>query len=138
MSKPTHQDALLKVTGALPNGAATINTPAIDLQNTSMGDLEGAELLIQLPALTVGELANAATMTYNIQDSVDAAFSSPRTLFSTVQTGAGGVGAAGVANFRRGLATDTRRYVRVQAINSGAGNASAKSVAMAVVFQAGG
>jgi hypothetical protein len=136
MTKPNHRDALLKASIALPNGAATVNSPAIDLGNGPNGDLvAGGELILEMPALTVGELANGATITYNIQDSVDPAFSSPRTLASFVQTGAGGAGAAAGSN-RRGLASDTRRYIRVQAINSAAGNASAKTTALSCVFQA--
>jgi hypothetical protein len=136
MTKPTHEDALLKVSIALPNGAASVVSPAIDLGSGPNGDLvSGVELQLNMPILTVSELPNGQTMTYNVQDSVDSAFTSPRTLFSFVQTGAGGAGAAAGTN-RRGLASDTRRFVRVQAVNSGAGNASGKSTVLAAKFQA--
>jgi hypothetical protein len=130
------KDASLSVTRALPNGAATVTSTAIDVQNSTRGDFVApAELVITAPALATGVLANAATMTFNVIHSANADLSSPATIAASVlvQTGAGGAGApAAVARFR--LPTNVRRYVGLTATNSGAGNASAQSVTMALQF----
>jgi hypothetical protein len=132
-------DAALKETKALPNGAATIVSTGIDLgiitggMNRNLGDYEG---LIQAPALVVGDLANAATMKYTVQGATDAAFTSPIAIFTDLltQTGAGGVGAAAAEVRYRLPVNHPYRYVRVQAINSGAGDASDKSLTHKLVF----
>lgn len=130
------KDASLSVTKALPNGANTIYTDGIDLGHGSKGDfLANCELLIEAPLLVVGDLANAATMKYSIQHDTDSAFGSAVTLLPDVltQTGAGGVGAA-AATKRVRLPSDVNRYVRVMAVNSGAGDASDKSVTVGLRF----
>jgi hypothetical protein len=93
------------------------------------------ELLIQAPALTTGQLADAATMKYSVQHAASADFSDATLLAGDVlvQTGAGGAGAA-AAEVRVGLPGDVKRYVRVRAINSAAGNASTKSLTESLVF----
>ena len=129
-----HKDARLSVTKALPNGAASTNSDGIDLGVGTAGDfVAGCELLVEAPALVVGDLANAATMTYDVEHSDDD--STYVTLFDNalVQTGAGGVGAA-ADSVRRRLPTDVKRYVRVKSTNSGAGDASDKSVNVSLVF----
>jgi hypothetical protein len=131
-----NQDAQLIQTKALPNGAAAVNSDAFDLELTSRSHFTAeCELTISAPLLAVGELANAATMKYDVECDSDAAFGSPRVLAKEVlvQTGAGGVGAAAAtARFR--LPSDVERYLRVKATNSGAGNASAKSLTVALGF----
>jgi hypothetical protein len=131
------RDANLKQTKALPNGANTIYTDAFDLgaQSGKQACLAQCELLISAPALVVGDLADAATMKYGVQCDNDAAFGSPKTLAleALVQTGAGGAGAAAAkARFR--LPSDCERYVRISAVNSGAGDASDKSVTVELLF----
>lgn len=124
-----------RVTKALPNGAATIYTDGIDLGHSANGrPPAGIELLITAPALVVGDLANGDTMTYVVQHDTDSAFGTAVSLYGTVltQTGAGGVGAA-AATKRVALPSDVNRYVRVAATNSAAGDASDKSVIVALV-----
>lgn len=129
-------DAALVQSIALPNGAASVTSAAIDFMNSANGDLKAdVELLISAPLLVVGDLANADTMTYDIVHSVNADLSSPATLLDNVitQTGAGGVGAAAATATVR-LPHDVRRYVGVKATNSGAGDASDKSVTLTPRF----
>lgn len=130
------KDNLLKVTKALPNGAADVTTDAIDLGHGAAGDfVAGAELLITAPALVVGDLANAATMKYDIIHSDNADLSSPSTLVTAAitQTGAGGVGAA-AATYYWHPPIDVKRYIGVKATNSGAGDASDKSFTAELVL----
>lgn len=129
-------DALLKVTKALPIGASSITTDGIDLGVSSRGDFVATcELLITAPALAVGQLADASTMKYTIEHDTDAAFGTVATLQADVivQTGAGGVGAAGVTKRVR-LPVDVNRYVRMKVTNSAAANASAASVTAELKF----
>jgi hypothetical protein len=130
-------DALLTGTKALPNGAATVYSNGFDLgaQSGRQNFSVDTELLIQAPALTTGQLADAATMKYSVQHAASADFSDATLLAGDVlvQTGAGGAGAA-AAEVRVGLPGDVKRYVRVRAINSAAGNASTKSLTESLVF----
>jgi len=132
---PQLRDELLKVTKALPNGAATIYTDGIDLGVSANGQLPpNVELLIEAPALAVGDLGNGATMIYVVQMDSDVAFGSPTSIYGTVltQTGAGGVGAA-AASKRIALPSDCERYVRVSATNSAAGDASDKTATVTLL-----
>lgn len=131
------KDNSLIKTKALPNGANTIYTDGIDLGSLSGrgARLADFELIIDAPALVVGDLADAATMKYTVETDDDSAFGSVTTLFADilVQTGAGGAGAA-AASKRLRLPSNCERYVRIKAVNSGAGDASDKSVTMSLVF----
>jgi hypothetical protein len=130
------RDANLVLTRALPNGAATVTSTSIDLQQTARGDLTGnMEILVSAPALTVGELANAATVRYDIITSANADLSSPTIVYSGLltQTGAGGVGAA-AATARCRLPSSTQRYLGFTATNSGAGNQTGKNATLALLF----
>lgn len=123
-------DEQLKVTKALPNGAATVASDGFDLGHGTKGDfLADCELEIAAPALAVADLANGDTMTYDVYHDTAADFSSETLLFDNVitQTGAGGAGAAAQTVSRR-LPVDVKRYVRVKATNSAAGDASDKSL----------
>jgi hypothetical protein len=137
------QDANLIATGALPNGAAAILSSSIDMGNSTFADVEfRGEFVLTAPALTVGQLANAATMTYDIIMASNAALTAGvQTIYPgvLVQTGAGGAGAAG-NTFRfklpeePGGAGATLRYIGFRATNSGAGNASPVSGTLAINF----
>jgi hypothetical protein len=138
MTQPNMQlaDVELTVTKALPNGAATIYTDGIDLGKSANGlHLAECELEISAPALVVGDLADAATMKYSVEMDTDSAFGSITALFADIltQTGAGGAGAA-AATKRVRLPSDVERYIRVKAVNSGAGDASDKSVTAKLLF----
>lgn len=130
------KDRELKVSRALPNGAAAVTSTPINLGHGSRGDwTTNAEFLISAPALVVGDLANTSTMTYDVVTSLASDMSSPTTVIKSaiVQTGAGGVGAA-AATYQFKLATDTQPYVAVKATNSASGDASDKSFTLELVF----
>jgi hypothetical protein len=126
------RDALNKVTRALPTGASSVTSTAITLGNSTRGDFVAeVECLVTAPALAVGQLANASTMTYDIVHSVNSDLSSPATIAPgvIVQTGAGGVGAA-AATFRWVPPTNVRGYIGLKATNSAAADASAASATL--------
>ena len=124
------KDEALKVTKALPNGAATVYSDGLDLGHGSRGDfLAAADFKVSAPALTTAQLPDTKTIVYSIQHDDDAAFGTAADLYPgvIVQTGADGAGAA-AATFTARLPVDVKRYVRVKAVNSGAGDASGASL----------
>ena len=124
------KDTLLKATKALPNGAATVYSDGLDLGHGSRGDfLAAADFKVSAPALATAQLPDTKTMTFSIQHDDDAAFGTVADLYPgvIVQTGADGAGAA-AATFTARLPVDVKRYVRVKAVNSGAGDASGASL----------
>jgi len=130
------KDKLLSVSKALPNGAATIATDGLDLGLSAKSDnREPVELLIEAPALAGGAMADAKTMKSEGFHDTDAAFGSEVSLYGIVltQTGAGGAGCA-AATKRVALPTDVKRYVRVKATGSAAGDASGSNVVASLVF----
>jgi hypothetical protein len=80
-------------------------------------------------------LPNSETVKYTVQHDDDSAFGTVADLYPDVltQTGAGGAGAA-AASKRYAIPVDCKRYIRVKAVNSGAGNASAKSLTHELLF----
>lgn len=134
--QPSVKDASLIQTKALPNGAASTSTDGFDLGHGASGDfLAQCELLIEAPALVTGDLGDAATMKYSIEHDDAVGFGTAVAIAKEVlvQTGAGGAGAA-AASARFRLPTDVKRYVRVKATNSAAGDASDKSFTVSLVF----
>jgi hypothetical protein len=126
-------DGLLKVTKALPNGAATVYSDGLDLGG---GDIVAPfEVKISAPALVVGDLGNADTMKYSLQMDTDPAFGSPTELLDDliIQTGANGAGAAAATKTVR-LPVATERYLRLKVVNSAAGDASDKSATLELLF----
>jgi hypothetical protein len=120
----------------LPNGAATVNSNALDLGQTSRADfVVPHDGIIEAPAMTTGILADAATVIYTIQTDTDPAFGSPIDLYPNflTQTGAGGAGAAAVSK-RFALPSDVKNYVRVKIVKSGAGDASGLTATLALLF----
>ena len=134
---PNVQDAALVQTVALPNGAATVTSTAIDtgVSTRDAQQVPGVEYQISAPALTTGQLANGSTMTYTVQWSASANLSSPTTYITgaIVQTGAGGAGAA-AATFNFRLPSAAGRYVFITVTNSGAGNASTVNATLTPLF----
>jgi hypothetical protein len=131
------RDAQLKATLALPNGAAstTTTTPIDTGKSTALGSQSGNfEFVLTAPALTTSQLADAATMKYDIVMSDNSDLSSPTTLIATAltQTGAGGAGAA-AATYRFRIPTDAKRYIGHKATNSASGNASAATATLEAV-----
>lgn len=130
------RDKKLKVTKALPNGAATTISDGIDLMNGSFGVFTAAtELLLSAPALDTADLPDTQTMTYDVFHDSNSDFSTEAKLIEDLikQTGAGGAGAA-AATARLRLPTNVKRHIRVKATNSGAGDASDKSMTIELLF----
>lgn len=129
------KDASLEKTAALPNGAAVTQTAGIDTMNSSRGDFTaGAELVVEAPALTTGELGDTQTITYTVEHDTASGFGTVATLATLgTQTGAGGAGAA-AQTFRFRLPTNVRRHIRVKATKAGASNASTKSMVAGLRF----
>jgi hypothetical protein len=127
-------DTLLVRTKALPNGAASTSTDAIDLQSPTGNQFKAdIEFQVGAPALGVTPLADAKTMIYKVEQSHDN--SSWASLYPEVlrQTGAGGVGAA-AATMKFKVPTDVRRYIRVTATGSTSGDASGSSFTVTPFF----
>lgn len=123
------RDASQKITRALPSGAATVTSSAVNLEESSNGDFVAeVEFLLSAPALAVGQLANASTMTYNIVTSDNSDLSAATTLVAgaIVQTGAGGAGAV-AATYRFVPPTNVKKYIGITVTNSAAADASAAS-----------
>lgn len=129
------QDKLLKSSTALPNGAGSSTSAAIDLQSTATGDFVAeCELLITAPALGVTPLPDAKTMKYDVLASDNSDLSSATVLGTALtQTGASGAGATG-ATGRFRLPSNVKRYVGVRATGSTTGDASASSFTTALAF----
>lgn len=130
------RDALLKVTKALPNGAASTTSDPIDLGHGSRGDfVADVEFKISAPALGTSPMGDAKTMKYDVITSDSSNMSGPTTVIAAAitQTGAGGVGAA-AATYTFKLPVDVQRYVAVKSTGSTTGDASASSVTLEAVF----
>jgi hypothetical protein len=119
---------------ALPDGAATTNSTAIDLRETAVSDfVADCEVVISAPALATALLPDTQTITYSLRHSNNANLSGDVELaaLQIVQTGAGGAGAA-AAERRFRLPTDVRRYVFLRAVKTGAADASAASAELTI------
>lgn len=130
------KDANLIQSRALPNGANTVTSSPIDLELGSRSDfVADAELLIEAPALAVGQLADTTTITYSIESDDNSSFTSATVYIANalVQTGAGGAGAA-AATARYGLPSTAERYYRLKAVKTGAADASAATAKLSLVF----
>lgn len=132
---PSLKDALLKVTRALPNGAANVTSTFLPTGKGSSASVPPpGEFIISSPALATGVMADTATLTYDVLVSDNADGSNPVTVYKSVlvQTGAGGAGcAAATARFR--LPSDTKAYVGIKATKSGAGDATASNATLEYV-----
>lgn len=130
------RDAQHSVSKALPNGASTVSSDGLDIDQTTNGDVVAPfELEIDAPALATGELGDGATMKYDVYHDTESDFSSEAVLAKEVlvQTGADGSG-ADAATERLRLPSTANRYVRVKATNSAAGDASGESFTARLVF----
>lgn len=136
MAQQNLKDAALKITLALPNGAATTTAATgIDTQKGASGQQVGVEeYLLSAPACTTGELGDAQVITRNIKTSDNANLSGSVQLIGAaiVQTGAGGAGDV-AKTYRFRLPSDAKRYIFWEAVKTGASNASTKSDTLEVV-----
>ena len=129
------KDAQLKLTRALPNGAATVYaTPGLDLQKTTaLGSVpKDLEYLLSAPAMNATQMPDSKTMTYSILiDTVDPVDASSTVLMPSVivQTGAGGVGCA-ATNYRFRLPSNATRILGFRAVGSASGDATGASATL--------
>lgn len=127
------KDALLAQTLTLPNGAATTTSSAIDL-GAGPKEINDIELVVNIPTLTLTQLANTQTITYSLELSDTSTFDTVRKTVSLgVQTGATGTDpCAAISNKRYRLASNDYRYARIKAVKLGASDASASSATLEV------
>ena len=124
------RDALLKTSDALPNGATTtVYGTSIDTGDGANGELVARhEFLLTYPALSTTILPDTRTMTYSIVSETTSTLDSSATVeipSIVVQTGAGGVGAAG-GTIRYRTRVGVNRYVGVKVV-SGASTTDASA-----------
>lgn len=135
--KPNLKDALLSVTKALPNGAATTTSDPLQLHDGTTTNREFAanvELLVTAPALTTGQLPDGQTITYTVETSNTADFAVAKAISGPlVQTGAAGAGAV-TAEMRVRPPSDAQTFTRLKQVKTGAADASAKSGTLELVF----
>lgn len=137
-TSPNLKDAALKLTRALPNGAATVYaSPGIDTGvSGSLGTHTGSvEYLLTAPALNTTQCPDGKTVKYSILvDTVDPVDSSSTVKLPDVitQTGAGGAGAA-AATFRFRAASDWPRIIGFKVVGSASGDATGASATLEVV-----
>ena len=137
MAQQNLRDAQLKITRALPNGAATVfAAPGIDTQKGTTGQNAGVEeWILKAPAMNTTEMPDAKTMIYSIlMDTVEPIDGSSVILMPNVitQTGAGGAGCA-AAEYRFRLPSDAQKLISFKAVGSAAGNATTASATLEVL-----
>ena len=136
MSARNVRDAALKVSKALPNGAAAVTSDSIDTGVSSRGvQSYGWELLLTAPALSTAQQPDAKTLTYDILGSDNADLSAPSVTVAgvIVQTGAGGTGAAG-ATYRYRPTDNGPKHWGFKATGSASGNSSTACGPLEMVF----
>lgn len=120
-------DARLTVTKALPAANANHNTPTIDLEQTTGGDIEKIVAEVSIPATTA--LVDTKLITIKLQDSADdSSYATVDPLIQTTVVGITGNGsAAKTVRFR--FPPGTRRYVQLNlAVENGGGTVTGTSV----------
>ena len=130
------QDALMALTLALPNGAATTVSTSLDLQNSSKGDFVApCEVQISAPLLGATPLPDAKTMKYDLITSDSSDLSGPTVLVAAAitQTGASSSGAA-ADSVKLRLPSNVKRYLGFRATGSASGNASSASATLKLLF----
>jgi hypothetical protein len=137
MLSPLLKDAVLKVTKALPTGAASTTSTSIDTGTTTKGTQpRDVELLLTAPAQALALLPNTKSTTYDIIASANADLSSPTILFPgvIVQTGATGTDPAPSATFRTRLPSNCPRYVGCKATGVATSDGSTLSMTLEMLF----
>lgn len=131
------KDAALKVTKALPAGAASTTTDGLNTDVSARGEQPGnMELLLTYPALTLAELPDTKTMSYSIICSGNADLSSPTVIFPNVvvQTGATANATCPGGEFRIRLPSNGAQHWGVKATGVSTVDGSAKSMTAEFVF----
>ncbi len=131
------RDQDLIKTQALPSGAASVETGAIDLGHSTSGTgdfVADCEAVLTAPALTNAQLGSGHTMTYRVEMDNDSDFGSPTVIATDaiVQTGDGS--GADAATKRIRLPLDVERYIRAVATASHADDASGASMTLDLRF----
>lgn len=127
------QDAALQAVIALPAAGATAVTAGIDLGQTLGGELEGLDVVVEIPATPA--LVDAKVITVTLKDSANGTdFTAIPNLavptITGIATGAGG----SAMEFRVRLPQATRRYIRAEAAIPGDGGSNiAKSMTLSVL-----
>lgn len=127
------QDAALQAVIALPAAGATAVTAGIDLGQTLGGELEGVDVVVEIPATPA--LVDAKVITVTVKDSADnITFAAITGLDTPTVTGVA-TGQGGPALERRfRLPQATRRYIRAEAaIPADGGSNIAKSMTLSVL-----
>ncbi|MFV0446644.1 MAG: hypothetical protein ACK5Q5_23990 [Planctomycetaceae bacterium] len=127
-------DASLRRTCGLPALAGTTYSNPVDLQLSPRGLLVPFRVELSVPALTVEELADGETMTYELEFSQSVFFTAAESFAKVIvqEGGAGGGAPEHVHSFE--LKAMPYRWMRLKVTNSGAGDASAKTVALLPIF----
>lgn len=130
------KDELLKVTKALPAGAASTTSDSIDTGKSSRGEHAArCELLLTYPDLTLLQLPNTKTMTYQILGSDSADLSNPTITATLVtQTGATGTDPCPGGTVRYRPPSDGPRYWGAKATGLATGDGSGSSMTLQMVF----
>lgn len=131
------KDAALKVTKALPAGAASTTSDAINTVKTSRGTQPGdMELLLTYPALLLAALPDTKTMSYSIVCSDNADLSSPTVIAPNiaVQTGETANASAAGGTFRYRIPADGKAYWGAKATGVATVDGSASSMTLELVF----
>jgi hypothetical protein len=130
------KDDLLKVTKALPAGAASTTSDAIDTGKGSRDDHAAhAELLLTYPDLTLVQLPNTKTMTYQILGSDNADLSSPSITATLVtQTGLTGTDPCPGGTVRYRPPSNGPRYWGAKATGVATADGSGSSMTLQMVF----
>lgn len=140
MPVPNMRDASLKLALVLPSGANTVvSATGFDIGPTSgQGNYAPAidsDVLLESPALTVTELPNAATVTYDLISSASSNMGTPTVLQAAflVVTGAGGAGAAATSKRFTPPSNLSQQYLGYRATGVAATLAATKSAALSIV-----
>lgn len=126
------RDAKFQVVTALPAQGTNNNSASMNLGADAFKP-EDFELEIDVPATP--SLVDGQTLTFLVQDSADdSSFATISGATQFVRTGAGGAGATAI-RFRFRLPSNVRQYVRInQAASATAGNNTAVSTTLRLVF----
>jgi hypothetical protein len=126
-------DAAKTVTKAAPAAAANHNTPTIDLEQVTGGDIERIVCQVSIPATDT--LVNTYAITIKLQDSADdSSYATVDPLIQTTVVGtAGNVSAAKTVRFR--LPPGVRRYIQLNiAVPASAGDVTDTTVTFQLLF----
>lgn len=135
MNNFTTKDVELKETKALPAGAASTTSDAINLGVSSRGVVPGnIELLMTYPDLTLAQLPDTKTMTYVLLGSANSDLSSPSVSETIVtQTGATGTDPCPGGTIRRRPPADGPKYWGLKATGVATADGSASTMSIEVV-----